>query len=41
VEFGFGWVLGFDEVEILIDVIRGGVALGRFHDVAHRLASEI
>jgi hypothetical protein len=40
VEFRFGWVFGFNKVENLINVIRRRIALGRFHDMTHRLASE-
>jgi hypothetical protein len=40
VKFRLGWVLGFDEVENLIRVVRPGSALGRFHNITHRLSSE-
>src|SRR6266478_7386553 len=40
VEFRFGWVFGFDEVENLAGIVRHGIKLGRFHDMTHRLASE-
>ena len=40
VEFGFGWVFGFDEVENLSGVVGRRVLFGRFHNSAHRLASE-
>ena len=39
VEFWFGWVLGFYEVENLSGVVRLTMHLGRFHD-SHRLSSE-
>src|ERR1700687_1527221 len=35
VEFWFGRILGLDEVENLIDVVRRSIIPGRFHDSTH------
>src|SRR6202030_3582480 len=40
-KFWFGWVFGFDEIENLVGVVRRRIRFGRFHDMTHRLASEI